>query len=77
MDDNFDFVIGQKAMYELREEDLILELLTFQFLMRSIPLKAMQRSYNQIQENLRLYGLQMLAVPPDFKGGTGVVKIEK
>ena len=38
MDDNFDFVIGQKAMYEL-EGGPNFGTLSFHFLMRSIPLK--------------------------------------
>ena len=41
MDDNFDFVIGQKAMYEL-EGGPNFGTLSFHFLLRSIPLKAMK-----------------------------------
>ena len=67
MDDNFDFVIGQKAMYEL-ESGPNLGTLSFHFLMRSIPLKAMREITIKPGES-RLHGLQMLVVPPDFKGG--------
>ena len=73
MDENFDFVIGQKAMYEL-EGGPNFGTLTFHFLMRSIPLKAMREVSIQPGES-KLYGIQMLAVPPDFKGGTGVIKM--
>ena len=48
--------------------------LTFHFLMRSTPLKAMREVSIQPGES-KLYGIQMLAVPPDFKGGTGVIKM--
>ena len=73
MDDNFDFVIGQKAMYEL-EGGPNFGTLTFHFLMRSIPLKAMKEVTIKPGESRR-YGVQMLAVPPEFKGGTGVIKL--
>ena len=73
MDDNFDFVIGQKAMYEL-EGGPNFGTLTFHFLMRSIPLKAMKEVTIKPGES-RTYGIQMLAVPPEFKGGTGVIKL--
>ena len=73
MDDNFDFVIGQKAMYEL-EGGPNFGTLTFHFLMRSIPLKAMKEVTIK-PEQAKMYGIQMLAVPPDFKGGTGVIKL--
>ena len=73
MDDNFDFVIGQKAMCEL-EGGPNFGTLTFHFLMRSIPLKAMKEVTIKPGES-RMYGIQMLAVPPEFKGGTGVIKL--
>ena len=73
MDDNFDFVIGQKAMYEL-EGGPNFGTLTFYFLMRSIPLKAMKKVTIKPGQ-AKMYGIQMLAVPPDFKGGTGVIKL--
>ena len=73
MDDNFDFVIGQKAMYEL-EGGPHFGTLTFHFLMRSIPLKAMKEVTIKPGDS-RTYGIQMLAVPPEFKGGTGVIKM--
>ena len=73
MDENFDFVIGQKVMYEL-EGGPNVGTLTLHFLMRSIPLKAMKEVTIKPGES-RLYGIQMLAVPPDFKGETGVIKL--
>ena len=73
MDDNFDFVIGQKAMYEL-EGGPNFGTLTFHFLMRSIPLKAMKEVTIEPGQ-AKMYGIWMLAVPPDFKGGTGVIKL--
>ena len=73
MDDNFDFVIGQKAMYEL-EGGPNFGTLSFHFLMRSIPLKAMTEVTIKPGES-KLYGIQMLAVPPDFTKGTGVIKL--
>ena len=73
MDENFDFIIGQKAMYEL-EGGPNFGTLSFHFLMRSIPLKAMREVTVRPGES-KLYGVQMLAVPPDFKGGTGVIKL--
>ena len=73
MDDNFDFVIGQKAMYEL-EGGPNFGTLSFHFLMRSIPLKAMTEVTIKPGDS-KLYGIQMLAVPPDFTGGTGVIKM--
>ena len=73
MDDNFDFVIGQKAMYEL-EGGPNFGTLTFHFLMRSIPLKAMKEVTIKPGQ-AKMYGIQMLALPPDFKGGTGVIKL--
>ena len=73
MDDNSDFVVGQKAMYEL-EGGPNFGTLSFHFLMRSIPLKAMTE-VTIIPGNSKLYGIQMLALPPDFTGGTGVIKM--
>ena len=73
MDDNFDFVIGQKAMYEL-EGGPNFGTLTFHFLMRSIPLMAMSEVTIKPGET-RTYGIQMLAVPSEFKGRTGVIKL--
>ena len=73
MDDNFDFVIGQKAMYEL-EGGPNFGTLSFHFLMRSIPLKAMTEVTIKPGDS-KLYGIHMLAVPPDFTGGTGVIKL--
>ena len=73
MDDNFNFVIGQKAMYEL-EGGPNFGTLTFHFLMTSIPLKVMSEVTIKPGET-RTYGIQMLAVPPEFKGGTGVTKL--
>ena len=73
MDDNFDFVIGQKAMYELEGEPNF-GTLTFHFLMRSIPLNSMKEATIKSGKS-KLYGVQMLAVPPEFKGGTGVIKL--
>ena len=42
--------------------------------MRSIPLKAMTEVTIKPGDS-KLYGIQMLAVPPDFTGGTGVIKM--
>ena len=42
--------------------------------MRSIPLKAMTEVTIKPGDS-KLYGIQMLAVPPDFTGGTGVIKL--
>ena len=42
--------------------------------MRSIPLKAMEEFTLKPGET-RNYGLEMLLVPPDFQGGTAVVKL--
>ena len=73
MNDNIDFVTGQKAMYEL-EGGPSFGTLIFQFLMRSIPLKAMSEVTIKPGET-RTYSIQMLAVPPEFNGGTGVIKL--
>ena len=73
MDENFDFVIGQKAMYEL-EGGPNFGTLIFHFLMRSIPLKAMKEVTIKPGES-RTYEIQMLVVAPEFKGGTGVIKL--
>ena len=56
MDDNFDFVIGQKAMYEL-EGGQNFATLTFHFIMRSIPLKAI-REVTIDPGKSKLYGVQ-------------------
>ena len=42
--------------------------------MRSIPLKAMKEVTIKPGES-RTYGIQMLVVPPEFKGETGVIKL--
>ena len=73
MDDNFDFVICQKAVYEL-EGGPNFGTLIFHFLKRSIPLKTMSKETIKPGE-IRTYGIKMLAVPPEFKGGTGVIKL--
>ena len=71
--DDYDFIIGQKTMYEL-EGGPNFGTLSFHFLMRSIPLKAMEEFTLKPGET-RNYGLEMLLVPPGFQGGTAVVKL--
>ena len=69
----YDFVIGQKTMYEL-EGGPHFGNLAFHFLMRSIPLKSTDDICIKPNES-KTYMLQMLSLPPEFKGGTAIVKL--
>ena len=60
-------------MYELERGPNFCTL-AFHFLMTSIPLKAMSEVAIKLGKT-RTYGIYMLALPPEFKGGTAVIKL--
>ena len=73
MTEQYDFVIGQKTMYEL-EGGPHFGQLSFHFLMRSIPLLSTEEIVLKPGGKIQ-YILQMAKIPPDFKEGECVIKI--
>ena len=73
MTEQYDFVIGQKTMYEL-EGGPHFGKLSFHFLMRSIPLLSTEEIVLKPGGKIQ-YTLQMAKLPPDFKEGECVIKI--
>ena len=73
MTEQYDFVIGQKTMYEL-EGGPHFGKLSFHFLMRSIPLLSTDEIVLKPGGKIP-YILQMVKLPPDFKEGECVIKI--
>ena len=69
----YNFVIGQKTMYEL-EGGPHFGNLAFHFLMRSIPLKSTDDVCIKPNQS-KTHILQMLSLPPQFKGRTAIVKL--
>ena len=70
---DYDFVIGQKTMYEL-EGGPHFGNLSFHFMMRSIPLVSTMDLIVNPGES-KTYCLKMTDVPPGFVGGRGIIKL--
>ena len=73
--DDYDFIIGQKAMYEL-EGGPNFGTLSFHFLMRSIPLKSMEEFTLKPGETRNLW-IRNVVNPTRFSRWNSCSKIEK
>ena len=75
MTEKYDFVMGQKTMYELEGGPHFGDL-SFHFMMRSIPLLATEKIF-LTPGNSYTYNVQMVKTPPGFNGGMGSVKMKR
>ena len=72
--DDYDFIIGQKSMYEL-EGGPNFGNLTFHFLMRSVDIIARDDVYIRRGDRKKVY-FKMKEAPPGFKSGRGILKLK-
>ena len=72
--DDYDFIIGQKSMYEL-EGGPNFGNLTFHFMMRSVDIVSRDELCIKKGEKGRLF-LKMKEAPPGFKHGRGILKLK-